>query len=83
MAKPICTASASVSVLLTLKSELWQSHGRRAVAVQRVLLTLKSELWQSGAAWMILLVAVLLTLKSELWQSDVGRDEALDVCCSH
>ena len=69
--------------MLTLKSELWQSHVSGEAVLEAVLLTLKSELWQSKIDFNEIRKFVLLTLKSELWQS--GALEALERTeyCSH
>ena len=69
MAKPVASANHQQPVLLTLKSELWQSRRRDRRVRRAVLLTLKSELWQSYLCSFHYWHFVLLTLKSELWQS--------------
>ena len=70
MAKQMRGEFVDVGVLLTLKSELWQSCEKFACNLVEVLLTLKSELWQSLRKLYGQRLVVLLTLKSELWQSD-------------
>ena len=47
MAKHSVATLRKGDVLLTLKSELWQSRPGLEVVLDVVLLTLKSELWQS------------------------------------
>ena len=48
MAKHKLSSDTTEGVLLTLKSELWQSLGKYLEKDLLVLLTLKSELWQSS-----------------------------------
>ena len=74
---------AHKAVLLTLKSELWQSAQRRHDRRAAVLLTLKSELWQSRHRPLRSPHSVLLTLKSELWQSRRLRHLSFLSFCSH
>ena len=69
MAKLPRNGEAPLLVLLTLKSELWQSSRHQGLNFKSVLLTLKSELWQSWSRRSVDSSGVLLTLKSELWQS--------------
>ena len=72
MAKLVLLLAVFYSVLLALKTELWQSLIFDTTTRTRVLLALKTELWQSYLATEPIRDEVLLALKTELWQSTYG-----------